>query len=205
VPIDSVRVISNTATGETGILLAEKLIRHGAKVTLLLGPVKSCCLNKEIKLLSFRFFDELKNKLIKEIKSNNYDAVIHSAAVSDYRLQKVFVSKVRSGKNKWQINLVPAEKIIDSIKKADRSLLLVGFKFEAGLNKAKLVKKARRLIRRAKADLVIANTINNNRYSAYLVQRNKTIGPWHRKEKMADFLVNSIGAELCQNRIYRKN
>ena len=38
VPIDNVRVISNTATGETGILLSEKLKNLGAKVTLLLGP-----------------------------------------------------------------------------------------------------------------------------------------------------------------------
>ena len=41
VAIDSVRVISNIATGETGILLAKRLSLQGAKVTLALGP--SCC------------------------------------------------------------------------------------------------------------------------------------------------------------------
>ncbi len=38
VPIDNVRVISNIATGTTGVLLAWQTSAQGAKVTLVLGP-----------------------------------------------------------------------------------------------------------------------------------------------------------------------
>jgi len=68
VAIDSVRVISNTATGETGTLLAERFAQQGAKVTLLLGPVSNCCLNKKIRVINFKFFDELRDKLIRELE-----------------------------------------------------------------------------------------------------------------------------------------
>lgn len=62
VAIDKVRVISNTATGATGKILAQQLANKGAKVTLLINAENSCCLNKKIKILPFRFFDQLKKK-----------------------------------------------------------------------------------------------------------------------------------------------
>ncbi len=125
VPIDSVRVISNVATGETGILLAEKLNAIGAKVTFLLGPAAGVpVINKGIRTIRFRFFDELKKVLIKELSSGKYDIVIHSAAVSDYRPMEKYGAKVSSNKNSWKIRLAPTEKLIDTVKKIDDSLFL---------------------------------------------------------------------------------
>ncbi|MBU1999188.1 MAG: phosphopantothenoylcysteine decarboxylase, partial [Candidatus Omnitrophica bacterium] len=54
VPVDDVRVISNSASGETGILLAKRLSGQGAKVTLLLGPIGNYNPDKKIKLVLFR-------------------------------------------------------------------------------------------------------------------------------------------------------
>ena len=82
VPIDSVRVISNIATGQTGISLANQFSSLGAKVTLLLGPqANSIQINNDIKVINFKFFDELKQLLAKELKSKQLDLIIHSAAV----------------------------------------------------------------------------------------------------------------------------
>ena len=55
VPIDRVRVISNIATGKTGILLAKSANKLGAKVTLVLGPVGEVGLEKEINVKRFYF------------------------------------------------------------------------------------------------------------------------------------------------------
>ena len=121
VAIDSVRVISNTATGRTGILLAKRLAKLGAKVTLVLGPVGQEKFSKRIKIISFRFFDQLKSIILKEISSTKYDAVIHSAAVSDYRPKKNYIRKVMSGKKVWDLILKPTAKIINCIKKLDPS------------------------------------------------------------------------------------
>jgi len=199
VAIDSVRVISNIATGETGILLAEKLQRLGAKVTLLLGPVGSCCLNKKIKLIHFRFFDELKDNLIKELKSKKYDVVIHSAAVSDYKPLKIYARKVKSGIKNWQLHLVPTEKIVGLTKKIDRTLFLVGFKFEPGVRKKILIDKTRSLVSHAGLDLAVANTIDRNRYLAYIVEREKIYGPILNKKAMVEKLVNITGEKIWKN------
>lgn len=192
VPIDSVRVISNIATGETGVLLAEKLNNLGVKVTLLIGPQGVCSLNKKIRLIHFKFFDELKNKIKQELKSKKYAIVIHSAAVSDYRPIKSCSQKVKSGLKNWRLKLVPTPKIIDQIKKLNGDLLVVGFKFEPKASRKILINKARNLMRRAKPDLVVANTIDKNRYHAYIVSQNKIQGPLGNKKDLVQKLIQVL-------------
>jgi phosphopantothenoylcysteine decarboxylase/phosphopantothenate--cysteine ligase len=199
VPIDKVRVISNIATGETGILLAEKLCNLDAKVTLLLGPVGYCCLSRKIKLLPFKFFGELKEILVKELRSKRYDAVVHSAAVSDYAPAAAFTNKVKSDRKIWNLSLVPTPKIIDLVKKIDRSVFLVGFKFEPAATKDALIKKTRDLMARAGLDLAVANSINKDRYQAHILSENKIYGPWQNKNTMVNKLVNLIGENLCSS------
>jgi len=192
VPIDTVRVISNIATGLTGILLAERLLRLGAKITLLLGPVERCCLNKRIKLINFRFFDELKRIIVKELTSKKYDIVIQTAAVADYRPKIIFKQKVKSGIRQWKLDLVPTPKIIDLIKKIDRTIYLVGFKFEPKAPRKILIDKARSLMRRAKPDLAVVNTIDKNRYQAYIVSQNKIQGPLGNKKDLVQRLIQVL-------------
>lgn len=192
VPIDAVRVISNTATGETGILFAEKLLRLGAGVTLLLGPVPVCCLNRKIRLLRFAFFDELKNTLLKEITSRKYDAVIHTAAVSDYGPREPFKQKIGSGRRRLDLRLMPTPKLIDAIKKIDKDIYLVGFKFEPNAGRAGLIKKARSMMARSRADLTVANTVYGGRYQAYIVSDRAVDGPLKDKEALAQRLIKRL-------------
>jgi phosphopantothenoylcysteine decarboxylase/phosphopantothenate--cysteine ligase len=192
VPIDTVRVISNIATGQTGILLAEKLQRLGAKVTLLLGPVENCCLNKKIKLMHFRFFDELKFIITKELTSQEYDIVIQTAAVSDYRPLKSYPRKIKSDKKVLNLTLLPTIKIINLIKRIDASLFLVGFKFEPQVHKEELIQKAKLLIRRAHLDLAVANTMSKNQYKAYILSENKIYGPLGNREELTEKLSQRL-------------
>jgi phosphopantothenoylcysteine decarboxylase/phosphopantothenate--cysteine ligase len=200
VPLDAVRVISNVATGQTGILLAEKLQKLGARVTLLIGPVETCCLNKNIKLLRFRFFDELKDKIIQELKYKKYDIVIHSAAVSDYEPSKVYSGKIKSGIKNLRLSLVPAEKIIDLLKRIDNSIILVGFKFEPQAKKDMLIKMTKELIRAANLNLAVANTIDKNKYRAYILDNyNRSYGPIFNKKDLVTKLADLIGGDLWKN------
>lgn len=191
VPIDSVRVISNTATGETGILLADKLAKLGAKVTLLLGPARACCLNKAIKLINFKFFDELSFLLKSELKKN-YAIVIHSAAVSDYQPGAISKKKLSSDKKNLRLSLKTAPKLIDSLRKALPKAFIVGFKYEPDLFGTRLIHKARLLLSKASLDLVVANTARNKRYSAYLVSRKFRCGPYLSKENMSKGLIKLL-------------
>jgi phosphopantothenoylcysteine decarboxylase/phosphopantothenate--cysteine ligase len=199
VPIDNVRVISNTATGQTGILLAQKLKKAGAKVTLLLGPQGGCCLDKGIRVIRFKFFGEIKNLLRKEVNSLKFDAVIHSAAVSDYKPDKSYSYKVRSNLNGLKVNLIPTEKIIDRIKKIDPNVFLVGFKFDPDCGKEKLIIRAKKLMQRSGSDLVVANSIGKNGYLAYIVSSSQVHGPLYSKNALAKKMINLIGGLLCRN------
>jgi phosphopantothenoylcysteine decarboxylase/phosphopantothenate--cysteine ligase len=192
VAIDRVRVISNIASGESGILLAEKFRNQGAKVTLLLGPGCACCLNRKIKVLRFIFFDQLKNLVAEELKRGRYDLVVHSAAVSDYRPAKVRSKKINSNLKRLKIELVPTSKIIDRIKELSLGVRLIGFKFEPEVAKAVIIKKARNLMERADLDMVVANTVKRNQYRAYILKDKMVYGPLLNKNKMADKLIRLI-------------
>jgi len=190
VPIDSVRVISNVATGKTGILLAEKLKNLGAKVTLLLGPVETNGLSKNIRLMRFKFFDELKNILIEELRSRKYDIIVHSAAVSDYRPLKIYPEKIKSGLKKLNLELGSTEKIVDLFKRIDSSIFLVGFKFEPSASKDKLIAQARGLMIRAGLDLVVANRLGP--YRAFVLDRRENITFANSKSELTRILVKLL-------------
>lgn len=195
--IDSVRVISNTASGKTGILLAKRFAQQGSRVTLLLGPVGACGLEGKIKLKRFSFFNELNILLKKELKKN-YDIVIQAAAVSDYGLALPSNKKISSGRKSLKLTLKPTLKIINCLRKIKPGSFLVGFKFNPGLAAGKLIKEARNLIKKARLNLAVANSTRNKRYSAYLVSREKSFGPYLSKEAMAINLVKLIGKEIKQ-------
>ena len=199
VPIDKVRVISNIATGQTGILLAKIFCDLGAKVTLILGPAESCCLDKRINLIRFNFFTELRQILSKELRSGRYTVVVHSAAVSDYQPKKLYGGKVRSDLKTWKLDLLPTPKIIKEIKNINPSIFLVGFKFGPGLSKVKLIREAKKLIAHSKADLVVANSICGSNYNAYIVSEYDIKGPFSSKSAMAKELAIQTGEALCRD------
>jgi phosphopantothenoylcysteine synthetase/decarboxylase len=188
-----VRVISNIAAGETGILLAKRLAALGAKVTLLLGPAGSCCLPQAIRLLRFRYFEELKKTLLQELSAGKYDILIHSAAVADYKVEKAFGRKISSARKAWVLKLVPTEKIINLVRGIGPGITLVGFKFQPQVKKALLIKKARELLKAARADLIVANTLNRSKYEAYLVHKDSVCGPVFGKKNLVEKLVGAIG------------
>lgn len=200
VALDAVRLISNMASGQTGIILALNLQKKGAKVTLLLGSTElRCSLPQNLRVLRFRFFDELKRKLCQELGDTKYDAVIHSAAVSDYKPAKLNRGKVKSGCRKLRLDLVPTEKIINRIKKKNSSLYLVGFKFKPQESKASLLKDAGFLLRQSRADLVVANTTAvDNLYQAYIVDSKGSRGPLHSRRAMAQELIKRLAKDLCK-------
>ena len=194
VPLDPVRVISNIATGNTGIKLAESLSALGAKVTLLLGPVGEYIGDRRIIIRRFHFFGELKDALVSELKNKNYDIVIHSAAVSDYKPQKLEKKKIRSGMSKYRITLIPTEKIINLIKKISPNVTAVGFKFDL-VSREALINKARDLLKKARLEVVVANTSVSGSYRAYLVTANNVSMLFSGKEDMNRALIKILNGK----------
>ncbi len=151
--IDSVRYISNRSSGKMGIWLAEQAYARGADVTLVRGNtlVEPAYPMKDIKVKSAK-------EMFNAIKENiNVDIVVHAAAVSDYTVEKQ--SGKISTKSSLALELTPATKILEKIKKLNKRAFLIGFKAEYNVTKEQLVEKAFKKLKAAKADLIIANDI----------------------------------------------
>jgi phosphopantothenoylcysteine decarboxylase/phosphopantothenate--cysteine ligase len=169
VSIDPVRVVSNISSGELAHRIADLLCYEKAHVTLLEGPVTHQIKDQNIKIIPFRYFDELAQLLKEQLAKTHYDIVIHAAAVSDYQIKKTFSKKLKSNLSRLSLSLIRTPKLITQIKKIDPAVFLVGFKLETAADKRSLLSQAKILIREAKCDLVIANALNKNNYSAYII------------------------------------
>lgn len=89
--LDPVRVLTNTSTGETGVRLANEIARQGGVVTLLLSessPFRSAVAST-VRTILFGSFDELDSAMRKELAGTEYGALVHAAAVSDYRVERI--------------------------------------------------------------------------------------------------------------------
>lgn len=189
VPIDSVRVISNIATGETGSFLAEEAKKQGAQVSLFLGPANACCLNNSINVIRFNYFSELRNKLIKALRAKRYDIIIHSAAVSDFKLREPIKGKLSSGKT-YNLKLVPLPKIILDIRHFAPQARLVMFKLEIGVADKLLIKKAKSAQASSDADVVVANRISP--YRAYIISKEGYTITAKNKTELAKKLIKLL-------------
>lgn len=186
VAIDHVRVISNIATGETGIRLAEEARARGAKVTLILGPVGSIHLHRSITVQRFCYFNQLHSLIRAEMKRTKYDIVIHSAAVSDYKPRKAFDSKIKSNIKNFSLELESTVKIVDKIKRYDPRVFLVIFKLELGIPRNQMIARARTLMRESRADVAVVNTFSRwGAYKALVIDQNKTFFQVRFKEDLA--------------------
>ena len=157
-PIDDVRVISNVSSGEMGHLITQAFQSQGASVTVIEGPVTHALAGKDIKIIKYRFFDELAAALRKELLKK-YDIIIHAAAVSDFRVKDVSKGKIASEKA-LSLKLVANPKLIQEIKRLSPKSFLVGFKLESKLNPKTILKTVKGLFTGAKCDLVVANSIS---------------------------------------------
>lgn len=186
-PIDRVRVITNIFTGRTGATIAAAAFDRGHRVTLLtshpkvLNDIPSRRHRGEpyFRVLPYRTFDDLHRRMADLIPAGGFDAIIHSAAVSDYHcggvyaadapfdgrtlpaLADVSAGKVKSSFPEVWIRLTPAPKLVDKVRTEwGFSGVLVKFKLEVGVSEAELRAIAERSRLHSHADLMSANTLD---------------------------------------------
>ena len=153
--IDPVRVITNKSSGKMGTSIAEQAFLRGAD-TLLLRGSNSTEPHYNIKEEKFTTVSDLYNKIKKNIK--NVDIAVHAAAVSDFTINSKKNTKIKS-KRKLHLELTPATKIFEKLKKNNKNIFLVGFKAEHNVSENELIKRAYGLLKSANADLVVANDV----------------------------------------------
>jgi phosphopantothenoylcysteine synthetase/decarboxylase len=205
-PIDRVRCLTNIFTGRTGTEIALHAVERGHTVTLLtshpevVGSVRpqSPQHRELMSVIPYRTFDDLRDQMSQGIRAGLPDAVIHTAAVSDYltagiyapaadtqfhaevetwrspvdgvpQLVDVSAGKVKSDAPELWLRLVRAPKLVDLVRPAwDYHGILVKFKLEVGISEDELRAIAERSRRHSAADLMVANTLEGRKDWALL-------------------------------------
>jgi phosphopantothenate-cysteine ligase/phosphopantothenoylcysteine decarboxylase/phosphopantothenate--cysteine ligase len=189
-PIDKVRCITNIFSGRTGTSVALQAAVRGHDTVLLTShpevaeqmAAASSTPGIAYRVERYRTYDELANRMEIEIRSGNYDAVIHSAAVSDYALVGVYApadsltqndriglnpnlvdvsaGKVKSTHSELWLRLAPTTKLIDQVRQPwGFAGVLVKFKLEVDVDEQELLAIAERSRLHSGADLMAANTL----------------------------------------------
>ncbi len=152
--IDPVRIITNPGSGKTGIYLAQAAQERGAQVTLIIAnkdPKDSTGKTIQVKTTK-DMYDAVKSSL------KDTDILIHTASVSDFTFDQ---SKQKlPTKNKLTLSLKPTIKILDKIRALKKDIFLVGFKAEYSVSKETLIKRAEDKLKKARADMIVANDVS---------------------------------------------
>jgi len=157
-----------------------------------------------VKLVSVKTAKEMFNAVKNEMKKK-FDVVIMAAAPADYTPEKPSKSKIKSKNAKMTVKLVRVPKIIDSVKKLQKDVFLVGFKALARVSKKELEREARRKMKECKADLMVANDVGAPRYrknpenNEVLIVDSKKVqaSGWKTKEKIAKFIRKEIERRIA--------
>lgn len=176
--IDPVRVITNKSSGKMGIRISEQAYLRGAEV-ILLRASNSIVPDYNINEESFDTVYDLQNKIAKHIK--NSDIVIHCAAVSDFTVLKISDKKIKSSQA-VNLELTPATKIFENLKTLKPNIFLLGFKAEHDVSKKELIESAYKILKKADADLVVANDVSKigvgfdvDTNEVYVVDKNENV------------------------------
>ena len=200
-PIDQVREIRNIFRGYTGATIAEYLVSKGVDCTLVTSA-KPTNFQDKPRTIIFRTFDDLKDIMEREIKDGHYDAIIHSAAVGDYRVSRVLdqdlkrintSTKISSMYPKLYLELEPNIKIVDQIREPWRFRgKLVKFKLQVGISDDELIAIALKSMVASQADLIVANCLEWCRERAYVISVDGSVVNIKRNDLPAELFKRLI-------------
>ncbi len=209
-PIDGVRSITNTSTGRTGAELAVKLASQGFAVTLLhaKNAVTPAEISKEqrIKSKTFTSFVSLQTLLSETLSEQNFDAVIHLAAVADYSLAEVesngavtkapIKGKIDSGEE-LTLKLKKNPKLIDTIKSQAPNAKVIAFKLTRTPSAEERADAVELLAKHANADYIVHNDfeeIGEGHHPFTIYAQTKEIKKANGAAALALALADLIGA-----------
>ncbi|MCC2671182.1 MAG: hypothetical protein K0Q72_3653 [Armatimonadetes bacterium] len=201
VPIDAVRHISNVSSGRTGLEIARAAAQAGAEVTLLLGPGRATAASAgRLQVIDFVTFDDLHFAVREQVGSRSYDALIHTAAVSDYRPVAEEPGKIPSNAEELVIRLRRTPKIVDEVRALDPHITLVKFKLEVGRTEAELLEIARTSRDRSDADFIVANDltrISDTAHPALILDRERVIAQVGTTNELAEAVTGVLAAHFA--------
>jgi len=162
-PIDSVRSIVNTSTGNTGWSIAEHLHRMGHDVVCIVGRTTR---EPSFSLPDVRYDETPEGMLLESIELANSTSEpeywIHAAAILDY-VPDYINGKMPSKLENWNIELTPTKKHLQELKEHVADSKRIGFKLEVDADEDAIFKKSMDLISANNLEAVVANLLDEVR------------------------------------------
>ena len=176
VRIDSVRSIRNSSSGKTASRIAASFLEQGWQVDYLHHANADLKGSEGSNLIPYKEFDDFEAALKSGLSSQNYDLVVHAAAVSDYRVASLspkdgaskggstaavdgaaFSGKIESSGG-LDIQLAANPKLIAHIRSwAKGNPIVVGFKLTSGASESDGRDRAKPTLESGHADFVVWN------------------------------------------------
>ena len=206
--IDPVRIITNLSSGRTGLYLAKVFRWMGGEAKLICGP-GSIEIPNYIPHINVYTTNEMYKTTMEELKNEEYDYVVISAAPADYKPVKQVNEKLSTKKVKrLKLELVETEKISDMVKDVSPNSYLVIFKAEYNVPEKELIERAYQKLRDANADLVVANDVSGRergfrsaKNEVYIIDKEKNVVhiPLSSKEYIARRLLEIVAEKTIKN------
>jgi phosphopantothenoylcysteine decarboxylase/phosphopantothenate--cysteine ligase len=152
--LDPIRFISNRSSGKMGYALAEEAYKRGAQVTVVSCPV-SINTYADIEIIHVQTASQMYQK-VKEIYEQ-YDILIFSAAVADYRPKTTSQNKIKKeNKDELTIELVKNPDILKFVGENKKpNQVIVGFSAET----ENVLENSQKKLEAKNADLIVANNV----------------------------------------------
>jgi phosphopantothenoylcysteine synthetase/decarboxylase len=168
--IDGVRFISNFSTGRTAAHLANEWLRKGDEVVFLHGA-GSVTPQAHCRRVQFSDYKSLEQNLKTLCAEENWSAIVHTAAVSDYsisfiesggqRFRPSESGKISSDSENLSLHLTKNAKLLDQIKTFSKlgAPLVVGFKLTNTADLAAREKSILKISKTAEVDFIVHNDL----------------------------------------------
>ncbi len=152
-PIDPVRFICNRSSGKMGFEIAKAAKNHGAEVILIAGNT-TVDAPANLKFIKVETAEQMREEILEEFDS--VDAVIMSAAVSDYRVKNIAPQKIKKDSETLTLELVKNPDILKELGQRKKNQLLVGFAAET----QNVIDYAKNKIVEKNLDFIVANDVS---------------------------------------------
>ena len=196
--IDPVRYITNKSSGKQGYAIAKSLKNNGFKTTLVSGPTNL----DPIPGVNIVKVNSAKEMLDATLENLPTDVAIFSAAVADYKANKIESEKIKKDEN-LNLSLKMNVDILGHVSKHNslRPKLVIGFAAETN----ELVKNSQKKLLEKNCDWIIANDISNpdigfdseyNEVSIFYKNMSNEKLPKMKKSLLADKIIKRVISQL---------
>lgn len=222
--IDSVRSIANHGTGRLGAKIADAFaqVASVSHIAYVCGSNAALPETDKAQICPIRGTRDLEGVIRRLTKERHYDAIIHSMAVSDYRVKTVTtvseISEAVKGKENpaavisdmegfdqngklsssipdLAVLLERTPKIIGMLRQLAPDAVLVGFKLLDHVPHRELMEVAEKLLHTNDCDFVLANdmeTVNSPCHVGFLLDRAGNAVQCNGKDAIAAEIVRAV-------------